>query len=156
MRRDWRRITRPFDRASGRVLDRIAAGERRRKLTAFGAALFINIVVLTLLSTFAKVRKRPTRRKRTTTSCCPRMPKSTRSHSSRSWRTTFSAHTVRQSASSTNQPCSIFGRAASGFPRRAVFSRHLQETMVWPSLLVYSNSAYLEKSYCQKLRLLKR
>ena len=56
MRRGWRRIYGPFGRASARLLDYLAATDQRRRRTAFALAIAINLIVLTLLSTFARVR----------------------------------------------------------------------------------------------------
>ncbi len=56
VRRLWRRIYGPFDRASARILDTLAANDRRRKTSALVIAISINLIVLTALSVFGRVR----------------------------------------------------------------------------------------------------
>lgn len=56
LRRHWRRFYRPFGRSSSRLLDYLAATEPRKRRTSFALAIAINLIVLTLLSTFARVR----------------------------------------------------------------------------------------------------
>lgn len=56
LRRAWAKAYGPVDRASARFLDAVAAQDRRRRVTALAVALWINVIVLTLMSTFARVR----------------------------------------------------------------------------------------------------
>ncbi|GEM_PF-1296318 len=52
----WLKFYGPFDRSSARFLDSIAAVDRRRRIAAIAVALSINVIVLTLVSVFARVR----------------------------------------------------------------------------------------------------
>ncbi len=55
-RKRWRRLYGPFSRASARLLDYLSATDVRRGRTSLAMAIAINLIVLTLLSTFARVR----------------------------------------------------------------------------------------------------
>lgn len=52
----WRRVYGPFGRRSAQFLDYLAEDDARRGRAALTLALSINLVVLTLMSTFARVR----------------------------------------------------------------------------------------------------
>ena len=56
LRRFWRRVYGPFGRASARLIDYIGSDERRQRTASIVLAIAINLIVLTLLSTFARVR----------------------------------------------------------------------------------------------------
>ncbi len=56
LRNRWRRLYGPFGRSSRRLLDYLAATDQRRRRASLALAIALNLILLTLLATFARVR----------------------------------------------------------------------------------------------------
>ena len=58
VRRAWWKLYGPFDQFSARLLDSLAVTDRKRRISALAIAIAVNIILLTPMSTFARVRIR--------------------------------------------------------------------------------------------------